>query len=140
MRLAISATIGLMLAACGATAEWPPRTVQVAVKAPNPCWQIRITAIYRAQDHLLAVSWLEPPDPGQMCAQVISTLKHSVTLPLPDMPVTHLIVGRKWDWDRKQRPDYEYLDSPSALEQRIQGAERLYGAGEPESGDGGAVD
>lgn len=140
MRLAIPATIGLMLAACGATTEWPPRTVQVAVKAPNPCWQIRIKEIYRAGDHLFAVSRLDPPEPGQMCAQVVSTLKHSVTLPLPDLPVTHLIIGRQWDWDREQRPNYEFLDSPSALAKRLQGAERLYGAGEPEAGDGGDVE
>lgn len=140
MRLAVPVTIGLMLAACGATGEWPPRTVEVSVKAPNPCWQIHITAIYRSGDELLAVSRLDPPDPGQMCTQVISTLKHSVTLPLPNLPVTRLVVGRKWNWDRESHPGYEFLEGPSALEMRLKGAERLYGAGKPESNADGAVE
>lgn len=134
--------IGLvLLAGCGASPEWPERTLRVALDAPNPCWGIRITAVYQGDGKLLAVSRLQPPDPGRMCAQVITTVSHQVTLAAPGGPVTHLVVGREWQWG--EAPDgYEFIGSQSALEQRLADAEliRRIGGDEGEQGAGGRVD
>ena len=84
-----------LLTACGTTApDWPERTVRAAVEAPNPCWSLALEGIYRSHEGLLAVSRLTPPEPGQMCTQVISTVSHQVSVPLPEGSVTHLVLGR----------------------------------------------
>lgn len=126
MTRAIVTMLGMtMLAGCGSAQDWPERTVRVALEAPNPCWRIAITDIYQDGDGLLVVSRLQPPDPGQMCAQVISTISHQVTLPLPEGEVTYLVLGRSWEWG-DTGPGYEFLSSPGALEQRLANAELLY--------------
>lgn len=128
----------ILVAGCGSSApQWPERELRVAVEAPNPCWKLRITGVFRRGDELLAVSELTPPEPGRMCAQVITTLVHRVTLRLPDDPVTHLVLGRDWDWG-EPRAGYEFLSGRPELRERLSGAERLHvvGPGEGSTGDG----
>lgn len=122
----------ILITACSASApQWPERTLRVAVEVPNPCWSIRITEVYRLDGELLAVSRLTPPAPDRMCAQVIATVGHRVTLPLPDEPVRHLVLGRQWNWGRAP-PDYAFPAGQSALEQRLEGAELVHVVGENE--------
>lgn len=139
---AIVPMIGLiLLSGCSASPDWPERTVRVALEAPNPCWSIRIGALYRGEGGVLAVSRLKSPDPGQMCAQVITTVSHQVTVPLPEGPVTHLVVGRGWNWGEAP-PGYEMIDSEADLDQRLAGAEllRRIGDDEGEQGAGGRLE
>lgn len=132
MRVVAMISTGILIAACGASEpHWPERTLRVALQAPNPCWQVRITEIYRRDDVLLAVSRLTPPPPDRMCPQVIATVSHRVDLALPDAPVAHLVLGRDWDWGRAP-PGYEFLPDRRTLEQRLQGAELLRAVGEGE--------
>lgn len=131
--------IGLiLLAGCSASPDWSERTVRVALEAPNPCWSIRIDAIYRSGDGLLAVSRLKAPEPGQMCAQVITTVSHQVTVPLPEGPVTHLVLGRDWQWGEAPA-GYEFVAGSSALAERLADAELLRRIGDDE-GEQGAGD
>lgn len=121
-----------LLSACGTTApDWPERTVRVALEAPNPCWSIALERIYRSDAGLVAVSRLTPPGPGRMCTQVISTVSHQVTVPLPDGPVTHLVLGRTWNWGESP-PGYEFPASRAALEERLAGAGLVREIGEHE--------
>lgn len=139
---ALLTVLGLsMIAGCGSAQDWPQRTIRVALEAPNPCWSIAINEIYREGEGLLAVSRLVPPEPGRMCAQVISTISHQVTLPLPEGPVTHLVLGRTWQWGESPAR-YEFLEGGEALEQRLADAELLYevAGDEGESGAGGNVE
>lgn len=139
---AILPMIGIvLLAGCSASPEWSERTVRVALDAPNPCWSIRISAIYRDGDGLLALSRLDPPESGRMCAQVITTVSHQVSAPLPAGPVTHLVLGRGWDWDRDP-PGYEFVGSSRELDERLAGAEilRRVEPGEGEQGAGERVE
>lgn len=128
--------IGLiLLAGCSASPEWPERTVRVALEAPNPCWSIRITALYRGEEGVLAVSRLQPPEPGRMCAQVITTVSHQVKVALPEGPLTHLVLGREWNWGEAPS-GYEFIASRSELESRLAGAELLHRIGDEEGQQG----
>lgn len=139
---AILPMIGIvLLAGCSASPEWPERTVRVALEAPNPCWSIRITELYRGEEGVLAVSQLQPPEPGRMCAQVITTVSHQFTMSLPEGPVTHLILGREWQWGEPPAR-YEFIAGRAALEERLAGAElvRRIGDDEGEQGAGERVE
>lgn len=138
MRAIVPMIALILLAGCGTSPDWSERTVRVALEAPNPCWSIRIGAIYRGDDGLLAVSRLEPPEPGRMCAQVLTTVSHQVTLPLPEGPVTHLVVGRDWNWGEAP-PGYEFIGGRGELEDRLAGAE-LVRRIESDEGEQGAGD
>lgn len=138
MRAIVPMIALILLAGCGTSPDWSERTVRVALEAPNPCWSIRITEIYQDEEGVLAVSRLTPPEPGRMCAQVITTVSHQVTLPLPDGPVTHLVVGRDWNWGEAP-PGYEFIGGRSGLEDRLAGAE-LVRRIESDEGEQGAGD
>lgn len=134
--------LGLVaLSGCSGAQEWPERTIRVALEAPNPCWRITLTGIHRDGDAVLAVSRLQPPAKGQMCAQVITTISHQVALPLPAGPVTHLVVGRDSGWGRPP-PGYEFLADNRALQARLAGAEliREIGPDEGRRDAGGRVE
>lgn len=141
MRVSSMMLGAVLITACNASPQWPERTLRVSVQAPNPCWSIGIESVYRHEGELLVVSRLHAPEPGQMCAQVISTVSHRVTLPLPDDPVTYLVLGRQWSWGDLP-PGYELLPDREALAQRLEGAELLHrvGPGEGERDSHGAVE
>lgn len=132
----------ILLAACGTVpSDWTERSIRVAVDAPNPCWSLAIERIYRDDDGLLAVSRLQPPEPGRMCAQVITTLSHEVTLRLPEGPVTHAVLGRGWDWE-SDAPGYVFPRDRAALDERLAGARLLHEVadGEGRHDAGGAIE
>lgn len=121
-----------LLATLPACAQDPPgsseQVLEVAVTVPDPCWSLRIRAVYRTAAELLVVSDLSPPPPDLMCAQVITQARDRVELALPHPlpPIRHLVLGRTWRGELgPDRPPVTFLDSEARLQTRLAGAERL---------------
>lgn len=75
-------------------------TVSIELKTPNPGWSITINSIYRVDDRLWVFSELSSS--SGMTAAVISSASDTVSARLPNLPVTHYVSGKDWNWDNDE--------------------------------------
>ena len=130
--VALAALLAFASALSGCASRRPPRPdhverLTVAVIVPNPCWRVSIRSVHRRGGELLVVSDLRPPPPDTFCTQVISEARDSVSVRTePPKEVTHLVVGRTWDWGTPPSGTV-FVESREELERRLEGAQRLGG-------------
>jgi hypothetical protein len=84
---------------------------------------LTIDEVRRVGNELWVVSTVAR-DPDTMGAQVISTVRASLRLEAPDLPVKHFVMGKSWDW-QNQEP-YVFIRQPAQLPGDLESGELLY--------------
>ena len=77
------------------------KEVTVTLRVPDAAWTIAIDEVRQVNGEIWVLSTVSR-DPDRMGAQVISTVKASVQLPVPDQPVKHFIIGKTWNWENEE--------------------------------------
>jgi len=107
------------------TTAWGAGGVEIAVEltVPDATWAIRIDEVRRVGDELWAVSTVSR-DPEVMGAQVISTVRASLRLDAPDLPVKHFVMGKSWDWPNPE--PYVFISQLAQIQGDLNSGELLY--------------
>ena len=101
------------------------REITVKLTVPDAGWAIAIDEVHMVSNEVWVISSVSR-DPDMMAAQVISTVKASVDVAVPDLPVKHFVIGKTWGW--KNEEPYTFLDSRSEIEQALKTGKPLYRA------------
>jgi hypothetical protein len=113
----------LLLCATASGAEEKELTVELTV--PDSAWVVSIHGVHEVGNELWVISSVSR-DPDAMGAQVISTVKDSVKLAAPDLPVKNYIIGKAWDWENKE--PYTFIEDLKQIEQELAYGKLLYRA------------
>jgi hypothetical protein len=95
----------------------------VTLTVPDSAWVISIDEIHQVKDEIWVISTVSR-DPNVMGAQVISTVKASVKIAAPDLPVKHFVIGKTWDW--KNEEPYTFINNLKELERELKSGKLLY--------------
>jgi hypothetical protein len=74
------------------------KTIDAQVTVPDSAWRLTIEAVYQVKEELWVISRVSR-DPHAMGLQVITTLKASVKVEAPELPVRHFVIGKTWNWE-----------------------------------------
>jgi zinc protease len=120
--------LGVVLALAMGTglAAAKERTCEVSVTAPDSAWRLSIEAVYQVKGELWVISRVSR-DPDAMGAQVITTLKASVKIEAPELPVKHFVIGKTWNWEGDE--PCTYLDDLKVIQKDLQSAKVIYKKG-----------
>jgi len=78
------------------------RELNLSLKVPDSAWSLNIRRVYEGEEKLYLVARAER-DPDVMGAQVITTVRDSVSVLAPDdLPVQVIIEGKTWEWDNEE--------------------------------------
>ena len=124
----MSALIAATAARGGAEME-----LTVKLKVPDAAWTIVIDEVRRVDDELWMVSTVSR-DPDRMGAQVISTVRASVKLAAPELPVKHFIIGKTWKWENEE--PYTFIRSRNQIGNALDAGTLLYRRSEKTNGQG----
>ncbi|WP_419780302.1 hypothetical protein [Maridesulfovibrio sp.] len=102
------------------------KEITVELQVPDTTWTIQITEVREVGNELWVVSHLSQ-DPDMMGAQVISTVKNSIELVAPDLPVKQFVTGKTWNWDNGE--DYVFISSINDIEQELDTGRIFYKPG-----------
>ena len=104
---------------------WGAEVVDITVEltVPDAAWTIAIDEVHKVGDELWVVSTVSR-DPEIMGAQVISTVRASLKLDAPDLPVKHFVMGKSWNW-QNQEP-YVFIRQAVQIQGDLQSGELLY--------------
>ena len=104
-------------------AVFPSQKITVAVTVPDSGWRVRIMEVHRVEESLWVFSELAHLK-GQS-SQVISTVKDSIEIAAPSLPVVHFIIGKTWNWTDKKDSN-RYIVSREDIAHDFQKGECLY--------------
>jgi zinc protease len=96
--------------------------VTVKLQVPDSGWRIRILEIHKVNKELWVIS--EVYRMKGMAAQVISTVEDTVTVPVSDLPVTHFVIGKTWNWS--DGSPYTFIGSKDEIMKNLNAGECLY--------------
>ncbi len=114
--------IGLVVCLASAIGDEPKpaklafRNVEVAFTVPNPSYAVWITEIRKVGDEV----WVRGEvtqrrgDPDRVWPAVISKVKASFSIRLPDLPLKYIITGKSWNWANEE--NYTFVDDLKAEE------------------------
>lgn len=114
--------IGLVVCLASAIGDEPKpdklpfRKVELVFKVPDPSYAVWITEIRKVGDEV----WVRGEvtrrrgDPDRVFPQVISEVKASLSIRLPDLPLKYIITGKAWNWANEEQ--YTFVDDLEAEE------------------------
>jgi hypothetical protein len=105
------------------TAYVEEKDIVVHLTVPDTTWSVSIDEVHQVGDALWVISVLSQ-NPEVMGAQVISTVQDSLTLPVPDLPVKHFIMGKTWAWENEE--PYTFIDNIKQIEKELTTGKLLY--------------
>jgi heat shock protein HslJ len=106
------------------------KEITVELQTPDPTWSIQINEVCKVGNELWVVSHLSQ-NSDMVGAQVISTVKDSIELVAPDLPIKHFVTGKTWNWDNGE--GYVFISSRKDIEQDLNDGRVLYKPGEHSS-------
>lgn len=120
--VAVGARAGETNAPAGAVAVGE-RELTVSVTVPDAGWRIAIREVAQVGHELWVLSELQR-DPDMMAAQVISTVRASVRVKAPALPVRHFATGKTWNW----QPDepITFIADRGAIADKLAAGKVLY--------------
>jgi hypothetical protein len=95
----------------------------VKLSVPDSAWTVAVDKVYEMPDALWVISILAR-DPNLMGAQVISIVQDSVSIPAPDLPVKHFVMGKTWKWNNEEA--YTFIDDLDQIEEKLKSGKLLY--------------
>ncbi|MBC2734060.1 MAG: META domain-containing protein [Desulfobacteraceae bacterium] len=99
------------------------KEITVSLTVPDPTWSIVIDAVYTVGNELWVIS-IVSQNPDMMGAQVISTVKDSLKLAVPGLPVKNFIIGKTWAWENTE--PYTFIPDLKQIETELKSGTRLY--------------
>jgi hypothetical protein len=99
------------------------KEIAISLTVPDSAWTISIDEVYEVRGELWVISSLSR-DPDVTGLQVISTLKQSEKIVVPDLPVKHFVIGKTWQWKNKE--PYTFIDNIDRIEAELKNGEILY--------------
>jgi len=117
----LGALFALLFCATALRAE--QKDIAIELTVPDSAWIITIDEVHRVKNELWVVSTVSR-DPNMMGAQVISTVRASVKLAAPDLPVKHFVIGKTWGW--KNNEPYTFLKNTKDIEKDLKSAKILF--------------
>ena len=107
------------------------RKVEVAFSVPDPSYSGWITEIRKAGDEVWVRAEVSrfPRDSDRVFPQVISEVKDTLSIRLPNLPLQYIITGKSWNWANKKKYIFvEDLESPEgkALMDRFKSGEAWF--------------
>jgi len=107
------------------TTAWGAGGVEIAVEltVPDAAWKVTIDEVYRVGDELWVISTIFR-DPDVMGVQVISTVRASLKLDAPELPVKHFVTGKSWDWQNHE--PYVFIDDRLQIDDKLKEGSLLY--------------
>jgi hypothetical protein len=116
----------MCLCAAGLRAADPAlteRDITVSLQAPDTSWSLEIRSIVQVEDELRVVAELSQQR-GRMAAMMITTVSDTVSLPLPEFPVSVYVIGKTWNWENEE--DVTFVEGWTELDPLLKGGQRLY--------------
>ncbi len=98
------------------------KDIAITLQVPDSGWRIRILEVHRVNKELWVIS--EVYRMKGMAAQVISTVEDTVTVPDSDLPVTHFVLGKTWNWS--DNSPVTFIDSKDDIMKNLKSGECLY--------------
>ena len=101
------------------------KTITVKLTVPDTAFDIKIDEVVLLKNELYVIS-IVSREPGEMGADVISTVQSSVTVDLdvPDVVEKHFILGKSWAWKGKEK--YTFLKDRSRISEKLKEGKVLY--------------
>ena len=118
-KLVILMSVGIVAIAMAAEQQ----TVTVKMDVPDSAWRIDIDGVYQVSNEILVVAVVSR-DPNAMGAQVISSVKDSVKVEAPVLPIKYHVIGKTWGWKNKE--PYLFLKDRKTIQQKLDKGKRLY--------------
>ena len=99
------------------------KEIAVKLTVPDTSWSIAISEVYQVKNELWVISTLSQAK-GMMGLMVISTLKASVKVTGPNLPIKHFIIGKTWNWKNKE--PYTFIKDRKPIEKDLKSGKLLY--------------
>jgi hypothetical protein len=115
--------LALLLCAFGCPAGEIEIELEVRVTVPDTTWTVAIEEVYEVGDELWVISAVSQ-NTEIMGAQVISTVRDSLKLTAPDLPVQYYVTGKTWGWENEE--PYTFIESLQSIEQELKSGRLVY--------------
>lgn len=92
------------------------RQISFSLQVPNPGWSGQIKKVYKTDKELWVVTRLTHS--GGPAAAVIDTVRDVIEIPAPDLPVTHYVLGKDWNWSSND--SYVFLHDEDQLQKKVE--------------------
>ena len=99
------------------------KLITVKLTVPDRTWTIAVDEVYKIGNELWVIARLSQKN-GVMGASVISTIKTSVEIDAPDLPIVNFIIGKTWNWENQE--PYTFVDSLEQINKELETGELLY--------------
>ena len=115
------------------TTAWGADQREIAVKltVPDSAWAISIDGVYEVGNELWIISEVSQ-NPDALGSQVISTVRASIKLAAPDLPVKYFIIGKTWSWENEE--PYTFIENLKQVEKDLKSGRILYKKAEAPAG------
>lgn len=101
------------------------KEISVNMTVPDATWSIAIDEVHEVGNELWVISSVSQ-NPDVVGAQVISTVQASLTIPVPDLPIEHFILGKTWHWENEE--PYTFIEDLKQIEDELESGKLLYQA------------
>ncbi|OEU65267.1 MAG: hypothetical protein BA863_08455 [Desulfovibrio sp. S3730MH75] len=102
------------------------KEIIVELQVPDTTWTVQIKEVCEVGNELWVVSHLSQGS-NMIGAQVLSTVKDSIELVAPDLPVKQFVTGKTWNWDNGE--NYVFIPSIKDIEQKLAAGRIIYKPG-----------
>lgn len=109
--------------ACSTVAEKEEGDVTVSLQAPDTTWSLQIRGVFLMDQEIRVVAELSQ-ERGGMGAMMITTVSDTVSLDLPDFPVSVYVIGKTWKWENEE--DITFVEGWGDLDPLLKDGQRLY--------------
>jgi zinc protease len=126
-------TLFWVCSACTVQSQPPPapqpekeqqshQSITVSVTVPDLAWRVQIEEIAVVGNEVWVVSRVDRA--ASMAGQVITTVRDTVNVIAPALPLKHFILGKTWHW---QNPEpYVFVQDKSEIAVQLQQGRQLF--------------
>ncbi len=125
MLLARRVILPLVMILCTTTLRAGEKEIMLELTVPDSSWTIAIDQVHRVGNELWVVS-IVSRNPEVAGAQVISTVRDSLKLAAPDLPIKNFIIGKAWNWENPE--PYIFIKDLQQIGKELESGRLLYKA------------
>ena len=125
MQLAMRLILPLVMILCTTTLRAGEKEIMLELTVPDSSWTIAIDEVHRVGNELWVVS-IVSRNPEVAGAQVISTVRDSLKLAAPDLPIKNFIIGKAWNWENPE--PYIFITDLQQIGKELESGRLLYKA------------